>query len=355
MVHLRARRRLLAALAACISGIGMGGPAQAKPIGPALDRPAVISPVASRSMLLGAVQAGSRLVAVGERGIVIVSDDGGLRWRQVPTPVSVTLTTVRFADARHGYAVGHGGTVLATDDGGETWTRILDGRQAARIALAAAQAGGSSAALRDAERLMADGPDKPFLDLLVLDARRVIAVGAYGLAFATEDAGRTWTSWMDRMQNPGSLHLYAIRRRGERIVVCGEQGLVRLSLDAGRSFSVLQAQYEGSYFTAELPTADEIVIAGLRGNAWRSWDAGATWTRIAAPDAASITASALRPDGSPVFVNQAGMILDGRDAALVPVNRSPLPSLTSIAIKRDGTLLLTSTQGLVSAPDGDPK
>ena len=62
-----------------------------------------------------------RIVAVGERGLVILSDDRGASWRQVPSPVSVTLTMVRFADEQHGVAVGHGGTVLTTDDAGTTW------------------------------------------------------------------------------------------------------------------------------------------------------------------------------------------------------------------------------------------
>src|SRR5512134_1715805 len=81
------------------------------PVGPALERPALASRHAQRSVLLGAAQAGARLVAVGERGIVLLSDDEGAHWEQVPVPVSVSLTAVRFADERLGWAVGHGGVV----------------------------------------------------------------------------------------------------------------------------------------------------------------------------------------------------------------------------------------------------
>jgi photosystem II stability/assembly factor-like uncharacterized protein len=327
----------------------------AAPVGDALDRPAVISHVAAQAALLGVAEAGDRLVAVGERGIVLLSDDGGGHWRQVPVPVSVTLTSVRFADAKHGYAVGHGATVLATADGGETWGRRLDGRQAAQLALSTAQASGDANARRDAERLVADGPDKPLLDVLVQDAQHAVVVGAYGLAFATADGGSTWSSWIAPLANPKGLHLYSIRQRGDRILVAGEQGLVRLSVDGGRSFVALATPYAGSFFTAELPQANELVLAGLRGNAWRSRDAGVTWSQLPVPMPASITASAMGTDGALLLVNQAGFVLGEHGGALTPINSRPLPPLSGILPKRDGKLVALGIHGAMVVPDGDKK
>jgi photosystem II stability/assembly factor-like uncharacterized protein len=325
----------------------------AAPVGDALDRPALPAKHAERSVLLGAARAGERLVAVGERGIVILSDDQGASWRQVATPVSVTLTAVRFADARHGFIVGHGGTVLASDDGGEHWARRLEGRRAAQLALEAAQGGGDKAAVRAAKRLVEDGPDKPFLDLLALDAQQVVVVGAYGLAFASDDGGRHWQSWIGRLDNPDGLHLYAIRRRGDRILVAGEQGLVRLSEDAGRTFVALDVPYRGSFFTAELPSSDEIVLAGLRGNVWRSQDAGSSWRQLAVPMPASITASALRADGTLLLVNQAGVVLAGHSAPLAPLALPPQPPLTGLLPEPDGSLLLLTINGVaLQGPGG---
>lgn len=333
------------------------GPAAAEPVAPALERPALAVRAPEHAVLLGATQAGTRLVAVGERGIVLLSDDSGESWRQVTVPVSVTLTAVRFADEQHGFAVGHGGTVLATDDGGETWIRRLDGPQAAQLALAAAQASGDERAVREAELLVADGPDKPLLDLLVLDARHAVVMGAYGLAFATTNGGETWTSWMERLGNPRGMHLYTVRRRGERILVAGEQGLVRLSEDGGRSFVQLTTPYGGSFFTAELPGENSIVVAGLRGNVWRSADNGLNWTQVPVPMQASITASAVRADGALVFVNQAGMVLGERDGALVPINAATLPPLNGVVATADGSLLALGIHGAVSVSvkSGDPK
>ena len=326
----------------------------------ALDRPAVLVRAPERAVLLGAALAGDRVVAVGERGIVLSSDAAARSWRQAPTPTSVSLTALRFANATHGYAVGHGGTVLATADGGQTWTKKLDGRRIAQLEIESAKASGDPAALKSAERLVTDGPDKPLLDLLVLDAQRAIVVGAYGMILATEDGGNRWTPWRARLDNPKELHLYALRQRGDTIVVAGEQGLLLLSADAGKTFKRLNTPYKGSFFTAELPADGEIVVAGLRGNVWRSTDFGANWAQLVSPVPVSITASTQRADGSVVFVNQAGMVLvqrDGlKDGALqpMPFASGPLPPLNGVLALRDGALLALSIQGARRLDAGGP-
>jgi photosystem II stability/assembly factor-like uncharacterized protein len=316
-------------------------------IGPALDRPAQIVRAPEHAVLLAAAAVGPRWVAVGERGIVVRSEDGGRHWTQVPAPVSVTLTGVRFADAQHGIAVGHGGTVLVTEDGGMRWERRLDGRRIAELLLADAQARGDAAAKKAAEQLLADGPDKPLLDVLLLGPQRALVVGAYGLALATEDGGKTWASWSARLENPKALHLYAVRQRGSRIVIAGEQGLVLKSEDGGRSFQALVTPYKGSFFTAELPDEHEIVLAGLRGNVWRSTDGGNDWRALTAPMPVSLVASQIAADGTLLLANQAGFVLARRGDALVPINREPLPPLNGLAAGPDGAVLALSIQGVM--------
>src|SRR5471032_2687810 len=72
--------------------------------------------------MLSATRAGTRIVAVGDRGVVILSDDNGSTFRQARmVPTSSSLTSVTFTDPSHGWAVGHWGVIVATNDGGETW------------------------------------------------------------------------------------------------------------------------------------------------------------------------------------------------------------------------------------------
>lgn len=345
-------RRLGLAAAVLVAAVS-SQTAGAAPVGPALQRAAVISALASRSVLQGAARAGDRLVAVGERGIVLLSDDGGKTWRQVPVPVSVGLTGVRFVDAQHGWIVGHGGVVLASSDGGQTWSKQLDGLAAAQLLLKDAQAAGDAKAQADAERLVADGADKPFLDAVFYDARHGLVVGAYNLAFETADGGKTWTPISRRLDNPRGLHLYAVRVRGDEVLIAGEQGLVLRSADRGQSFQRLAVPYKGSFFTAELPGHD-IVVAGLRGNAWKSADGGASWTQLASPVPVSFTASALDGQGRLWLGNQAGMLLSQAGDALVPTP-AKLPPLTGLLPLTDGQALALSIAGPIPVNLGAPK
>jgi photosystem II stability/assembly factor-like uncharacterized protein len=322
----------------------------ATPTGAAIDRAAVSVRAPERAVLLGAAQAGARIVAVGERGLVVLSDDSARSWRQAGTPTSVSLTTVRFVDAEHGWAVGHGGVVLASEDGGKTWVRRLDGKQVAQLVLEGAQAAGDAKAIQDAQRLLADGPDKPLLDLLVIDAQRLLAVGAYGIALGSVDGGKTWSSWMTRLPNPKGLHIYTARMRGQTLLLAGEQGLVMQSHDGGQSFSRVDTPYKGSFFTAELPGDQSILLAGLRGTVLRSVDAGVNWTTLSSPMPVSITGSVLTPDGRLLAANQAGFVMALQGERFVPIHAAPFPPLNGLLAPTQGAVLALTIQGAMPLP-----
>jgi photosystem II stability/assembly factor-like uncharacterized protein len=317
-------------------------------VGDALQRPALAVRAPERAVLLSVAQAGPRWVAVGERGVIALSDDQGRHWRQAPCPVSTTLTMVRFADAQHGAAVGHGGTVLTTADGGTSWTLRLDGRRVALLAQAQAT---TPEAQKDAARLVADGPDKPFLDVLLFDAQRVLAVGAYGLALYSEDGGASWAPWMARLPNPKGLHWYVARAAGSTVLLAGEQGLVLRSDDGGQRFRALASPYNGSWFTGELQADGRtLLLAGLRGQAWRSSDGGAQWSALASPVPASFTASATAPDGGVLLASQAGLVMRVQGEALVPLHRAPLPMPAALLPGPDGGVLTVGLAGAVPLP-----
>lgn len=317
------------------------------PVVEAIDRPALLVRSPLRSVMLGAARAGRRLVAVGERGVVLLSDDDGQHWRQASVPVSVTLTAVRFADAGHGFATGHGGVILSTADGGSTWHKVLDGQAAARLVKAASAS--DDRAMKSADRLLSEGPDKPFLDLAVLDARHVVVVGAYGLAFRSQDGGESWQAFGANLPNPKGLHLNAVRARGDSLWIAGEQGFVVHSSDGGRTFQVVAAGYAGSWFTAELPTDGEVVLAGLRGHVRRSTDDGATWTTVEVPAPASIIASSLDKDGRVLLAAQSGTAYVEQRGQVEPTGLQVPPLNALVSLDASHVLALTM-QGLLTAP-----
>lgn len=338
------RRRALLALALLVPG---GRALASGAVVEALQRPAMLTRRPEQAVLLGAVTIETKIVAVGERGLILLSEDAGRSWRQAKSPVSVTLTAVRFSDAKHGVVVGHGGTIMTSSDGGESWSVRMDGRCAASLMQEAAQASNDPAALRDAERMVADGPDKPFFDVLIDGPSNILAVGAYGMIFASADGGSTWTPWAGRLENPKGQHYYAIRRQGETILIAGEAGVAFCSEDGGKTFRRLITPYRGSYFTAELMADREMVIAGLRGNVWRSRDLGKTWSQLSVPIPASITSSVQLPDGKILFTNQAGFLLEIHGEQLAPINSTPLPPLNGVVVAADKNFVALTVQGVV--------
>src|SRR3546814_8244639 len=189
-----------------------------------LDAPAITSALAEHGLINGLARAGKRLVAVGERGHILYSDDQANTWQQASVPVRSDLTAVSFGDATHGWAVAHDGVVLATTDAGKSWMKQLDGRRVGPL-LADYSARQRPSDLDDpayaklqaaAQRLVDEGPDKPFLDVWFADSRHGFVVGAFNLILETDEGGVQWTPWLDRTENPGDLHFYAIRRIGDR-------------------------------------------------------------------------------------------------------------------------------------------
>jgi photosystem II stability/assembly factor-like uncharacterized protein len=326
-------------------------PATAAPVADPMARPALMVAQPARAYLTGIARAGKRLVAVGERGVIVLSDDDGATWRQASVPVSVTLAAVQFPTPTQGWAVGHYGVVLHSGDGGATWTRQLDGVQAAQLVLRDAQAGqGGAAYLADAQRLVADGPDKPFLGLHFTDENNGFIVGAYNLAFRTRDGGKTWAPFGNRLDNPKASHLYAVEASGSDVLIAGEQGVLLRSTDGGATFARVALPYKGSFFALTLGGADA-VVAGLGGNAFASHDRGATWTALAVPAPVSVTAARLR-NGRLLMANQAGMLLAGTAGATATaaLNTQALPQPNDLIALPDGAIVTVGVAGVVRLP-----
>jgi photosystem II stability/assembly factor-like uncharacterized protein len=326
-------------------------------VGVPLNTPAMRAPAAQNGVLIDLARAGTRLVAVGERGLILLSDDNGQSWRQASVPVSVSLTAVRFVDAQKGWAVGHAGVVLATLDGGEHWTLQLDGVRVAQLELDAAKADQAMATdpdaalirVQNAERLVADGPDKPFLALEFVDAHRGLIVGAYGLALQTTDGGATWQSLVGRIANPNGLHLYAISRQGARWFLAGEQGYLARSDDDAVSFSQLDSPYEGSFFTLQSRADGALVVAGLKGNAFVSHDAGASLQRLSVPVPISFNDSTRLANGQLLLVNQGGTLFrnsEQTEEALLPLGKPLGKPVSSVIEAADGSLIVAGFTGL---------
>ncbi|MCP3710524.1 YCF48-related protein [Paraburkholderia sp. CNPSo 3274] len=316
-----------------------------------MHSPAITNPRAAHEPVMAVAQAGQRLVAVGPRGVILVSDDDAAHWRQVNVPVSADLVAVTFKSATLGWAVGHDGEVLHTVDGGNTWTRQLDGEQAAKLMTDyyAKQQGDSpdlKASREEAQRFVADQGGRPFLDVWFDDERSGWVIGSFNIIFHTEDGGKSWVPWFDRVDNPDALNLHAMRRINGTLYIVGEQGLL-LKLDPDKQrFVAVSSPSKGSLFGLAA-AGNAMVVYGLLGNAYRSTDGGATWSKITLPTGASILASAELPNGRLLLATQAGELLESTDqgATFHTLGASQPGGVFAMAL-RDDTAVLAGAAGL---------
>jgi len=352
------KRALAWALAAgTLAGVALAATSTtpAKPWQDVLDIPAAKSPLASRTLVNGLALAGDRLVAVGQRGHVLLSDDQGKSWRQAQVPSSSDLVAVAFATPQQGWAVGHDGVVLRSADAGASWTRVLDGRSAGalmlehyrREAATATDAKQAAALVQEAERFAAQGAENPFLDIAFENANTGYLVGAFGLIFRTTDGGASWQPLLHATDNPKALHLYAVRAVGGEVYVAGEQGLLlKLDRDTGR-FRALELPYKGTLFGLT-GTPRALLVHGLRGTLLRSSDAGRSWQTLNTGLQVGLTASHTDAQGRIAIVSQAGHVLISRDdgASFAPAKLDkPLPA-AAVALVGPSALVVGGPRGL---------
>ncbi|MBV8667186.1 MAG: hypothetical protein JO269_11955 [Burkholderiaceae bacterium] len=324
-----------------------------------LEQPALMTSRAAHATLLSVVQAGTRLVAVGEHGVIVYSDDQGKSWTQAKVPVSVNLTAVQFIDPKNGWAVGHDGIALSTSDGGLSWSKRFDGNQANTLMLGdlqkvadeahhaldaapasakqAAQAAADAAdnAVGDVQAGAKFGPSRPLLGVYFKNVSDGYLVGSYGQILHTADGGKVWESFAGRLHNSDGLHYNAIAgTAGGTLVIAGEGGKVYRSRDNGATWQTLETGYKGQLYgvigVAGEGGTEDLLAFGFGGHTLlssgkESDKAGITWQELPAVTHKNLIGGVLCADGSIVLATQDGSLLKSSDhghsfSVLLPSN-----------------------------------
>jgi photosystem II stability/assembly factor-like uncharacterized protein len=275
-----------------------------------------------RLLLVDAQRLGNRIVAVGDRGYIVYSDDGGVSWKRAKSPAAPLLTSIDFLDAQAGLAVGHDAVILKTVDAGETWT----------------------------QQFAAPAEQRPLLDVNYLTSQRAIAVGAYAAYYETNDGGKSWNT---RKITEEDKHFNAILALGEgRLLILGEAGTILASDDNGLAWKAVASPYKGSLFGGLTARDGAVVAFGMRGRIYRSTDKGRTWKQVDNPSLATLMGGEAMPDGTLVIAGNAGTVLVSRDngQSFQPLESGSTKAYAKALLGAPNTLLLMGEAGVRAAP-----
>lgn len=281
---------------------------------------------AASTQILAAARAGKRIVAVGDHGVVLLSDDDGKTYRQARSvPLSSTLTGVSFADVHTGWAVGHWGAILKTTDGGESW--VLQ-RNDSKV-------------------------DQPLFSVYFKNAQEGWAVGLWSLMLHTTDGGANWSTVTlppPPGQKKADRNLYAIfaDAKGSLFVAC-EQGRMMRSTDGGNAWTYMETGYAGSFWTGVALQDGVLLVGGLRGTIYRSADGGDSWQPSKTSFKSSVTDIVQLADKSAVAVGLDGVTLRSVDdgVTFTGTQRADRKGLTA-AIATPAGKAIFSTDGPTS-------
>jgi len=251
-----------------------------------------IMPLADDVLLLSVTSIGDELLAVGEHGHVLKSDNHGESWRQINNvPVNILLTKV-FSVNQLVWAVGHDATVIHSGDAGETW----------------------EIQFYDPERQL------PLLSVYFIDELHGFAIGAYGTILTTLDGGKNWQD--ELIHDELDYHLNDITLANDgNLYIAGEAGYGFISSDQGQSWEAIELPYPGSMFGV-VSLQNEVLMFGLRGHVLSSQDQGQSWQSIPNKNLSSLLGGDQIDNQSAVFAGANGARIIYKNQQLMTLSGS---------------------------------
>ena len=278
-------------------------------------------PLATKSVLMDITRSGNNLVAVGERGHVVISSDGETWVQAEHVPTRSTLTTV-FSIGKRLWAGGHDAVIITSGDGGRTWTELFF----------------------DPDRQQA------VMDIFFTDEKNGIAIGSYGLYMTTRDGGENWEETI--IDEESDYHLNNLVYFGDgKWLIAGEAGYSYRSVDDAQTWQAMELPYQGSMWGALKTSGNCVLFYGLRAHVMESCDFGLSWAELETGSESSISGAA-EFDGLVLLASNSGTVLTRADGGrfIIHHHSSGVDFSAALAVG-DGNFLLTGEDGVHKFPE----
>jgi photosystem II stability/assembly factor-like uncharacterized protein len=299
----------------CLSLL-MGGSALAE----TLARPALEMPLSTKAIFLDLDVNEDKVFAVGERGIILSSTNSGKSWKQIKSPVDVTLTGVSFSSKTTGWIVGHESTILQTTDGGETWVIKRYKPEEERF----------------------------YMSVNFVSPQQGYVLGTDGELWITEDAGETWKLTLLSVEEWYQNHLFAIEQITDTSLVVSERGGIFYSKDKFSNWQVVPSPYEGSFFGVN-KLAKDFVVFGMSGNLYLLDSETLEWKKINSKTDQFLLGSAITDDAKNLLVVGRGgiiLVINDQGELVNTVESKSRADYTALTIHGENVYLSSMSGGI---------
>lgn len=222
--------------------------------------------------MLGVALAGEKTVAVGQKGVIFIHTPGS-GWKKAESGTTERLLNVAGNDFGLLVAVGAFGTVIMSTDYGETWSNA----QPKWLEISDADAGGGG-------QTGAAG-EPTIYAVQVLDDGSIFIGGELSF-IVRSNRGENWEmvnqakASLDEIAP--SINSISVRPDGVGFAV-GQSGIVLRTMDGGRHWSAVDSSASANLLAVTSLGSGEVVAVGMRTTI-RSDDGGNTWHRMKSLD-----------------------------------------------------------------------
>lgn len=229
-------------------------------------------------------------IAAGERGEVLKTKDGGLKWTELNNFTTKFLNSVFFINYNTGYVAGDSGAIYKTTNAGNSWTdqtnyrrynikKIIFTNELSGIA-----AGGNPENERAFIYKTADGGLSWYevydsLSLGVLNSAEFmnetygIAVGNNGNVLYSYDAGESWIT-----DNISTFNLFSVSFQNDLDgLISGANGLIYKSTDGGNEWNPVVSGHYINLHSVKYISNNFAAAAGEKGTVLYSYNGGYNW------------------------------------------------------------------------------
>ncbi len=240
---------------------------------------------------------GTDLYICGSGGLILKSTDLGENWTTLSSGVTAALYQMAFLDVNTGYAVGGSGVVVKTTDGGATWVTLpaptaqtiytIDIVTADNIYIGCSRTGTTTTGYTKMLMKTTDG-GQTWLDVSVTDMGTVRGVdfidANYGWActqnsgkvYYTTNGGATWSNSTTASLVVPNYVRFVNTTTG--FVTNNNDGQVFKTTDGGATWVPTLVDPEPMY--SVFPLGNNLMLFGKYGNLHLSTDLGTNWVPI---------------------------------------------------------------------------